>query len=278
MFVDNSKTLDDLSNVLACSRHLKKAPQAKTQWYAELKENEVERQISSKLDKFKHLNKPDAPSNISGDSVSSTQVPILEFVHFTPSVADVITDLLCKKLERKDMAQGWIYVFSSTITPSGMLKIGFSGRDPTTSRFRAHKSCYHDVHMVEIQSDVPHAYRVEQLVLKELSPYRRRMREPCLHCTFYHGEWLQIEQQKLLKTLNKWIKFVKSEPYDSDGNLIADTKLPPPALKQYQRHTPRKSRKSQVSPELDVEQLTASVSQMKIGDDQDGSMGNCSIQ
>jgi hypothetical protein len=122
---------------------------------------------------------------------------------------------------------------------------------------------------------IPYAYRVEQLVLAELSRVHCELATKCAKCDNAHREWLQIDQETLLKTVNKWIEFVNTDPYSPQGKLRRKAVLPLPALSRRRRPssnaTPTKKGKGKSSqtpppdPRFKAPEVTA------MGLDSDGS-------
>lgn len=146
----------------------------------------------------------------------------------------------------KSEYNGWIYVISLPDLP-GTFKVGFTKGDPE-ERFDQHRKCYPNLEVV-IKDLIPHAYRVEQLMLREFSNYHCELEIGCQgpNCKgTQHRELLEVDKTTLLESLRKWITFVESYPYNGSGKLKpkAREKLPPPALRSYLRSKPDPRRRS----------------------------------
>jgi hypothetical protein len=156
-------------------------------------------------------------------------------------VALKVTKILNKPLGVKSQVTGCVYIISPQDTDEfkGMLKVGFSNKHPKHSRFKAHKHCFGSFNVIQVRS-VTCAYRVEQLLFAEFSPVRYGMKCQRQNCPDTHQEWLKIDEETILESLNKWCRFFdESVPYRLDGQL--DTlpeegpALPTPVLRPHLR-------------------------------------------
>jgi hypothetical protein len=277
--------LNGLPKTILCTRHAVDADQAAEQWFEELGSTAPRLSLLSKLRRFyeedegEDEGEEEEEAEDEGEvSVLSTQSSSTQFISRQADVpedkvAQKVTSMLERTLLPTENQPGHIYIFSSN-TP-GMLKIGYSKNAPEIQRLKAHKSCYQEIDLI-MSKCVPYAYRVEQLVLAELSSVHCKLATKCTKCDKFHREWLQIDQETLLKIVNKWIEFVKTHPYSPQGKLRREAVLPLPALSRRRRRpssnaTPTKKGKGKSSqtpppdPRLKAPEVTA------MGLDSDGS-------
>lgn len=271
-----SDVLDGLAEVVICGNHSRYAGQARNQWFRELGDKKVALHISSTLKEVygvgtalysedgceedgseedhseeDHYEENGSEEEEEDYSVLSTQSSSILFVRRTREVhesvvAKKLINLLKRPLGVTDRLTGCIYVFL-TNTPE-MFKIGYSKHSPLV-RLRAHKACYPVVD--EIMAEyMPFAHRVEQLVLAEFRNVRYKLAENCQKCKSSHGEWLKIDQETLLASVNKWIKFVKTNPYSPKGKLYKNGVLPLPASSLDQTPTKGRRHPSQLGPSV----------------------------
>lgn len=148
-------------------------------------------------------------------------------------VAQDVTSLLERPLEKKSSPPGWIYAVCPADLP-GKIKVGFTGIHPEQERFVHHRRCYREIEVLT-EELVPHAHRVEQLLLTEFSNKHHMLENACQKCDTCHMELLDIDKETLLSCLEKWISFVKTRPYNNEGRLKQEAKerLPLPASKSY---------------------------------------------
>lgn len=140
-------------------------------------------------------------------------------------VAKKVALLAKQRLGKNSRNTGYIYLFSSTFP--GMVKIGYSRIHPEEQRLPNHKACYGEIQKIlEVKTLYP--YRVEQFVLTELSAVHCKLREECHKCKTHHQEWLEIDRERLERTVRKWIAFVDTLPYNRQWFLRKKAVLPPP--------------------------------------------------
>ncbi|KAJ5198617.1 uncharacterized protein N7498_007734 [Penicillium cinerascens] len=288
-----SDVLDGLAKVVICGNHSRYSGQARDQWLRELGDKEVALHISSTLkevcdvgtetyteeDSEEDSGEDHSEEDHSEDdhseedhSVLSTQSSSILFIRHKAEVpesvvANKVTKLLKRPLGVRSILAGYIYIFS-TNTPE-MLKIGYSKYPPELQRLRAHKGCYPVVDQIMAKC-IPHAYRVEQLVLAEFRNVRYKLAENCQKCVSSHGEWLKINRETLLVSVHKWIKFVKAHPYSPKGKLYKEVVLPLPDVSRDPRgdtnSTPTKGQRqsSQLGPS--ISRLNSLISTAKYSD------------
>jgi len=131
----------------------------------------------------------------------------------------------------KKRDRGWIYVYTYGVE-SGTgstqtyryFKVGTSENDPT-ARVDVQKDCGLNIVYIDDkkQRSLKFAGFVEDLVQCELREYRRKFR--CKKHRFNgiptnHGEWYEIEEQRLLDVIEKWRSWItKNDPYTSNATL-----------------------------------------------------------
>ncbi|OOQ89676.1 hypothetical protein PEBR_06893 [Penicillium brasilianum] len=148
-------------------------------------------------------------------------------------VAKAVTWLLKQPLEGKTGQSGWVYVICAPNLP-GKFKVGYTLEHPKERRLHDHTECYGEVEIIATKY-TKCAYRVEQLLLAEFSNKHYKLEIGCQKCKRCHEELLGIDKKTLLRSLEKWIRFVELPAYDKSGLLRdeAQSRLPRPALKRY---------------------------------------------
>lgn len=262
----------NLATIHLCNSHKKHVPQAIAQWLNELTEKRDS--IIAKLKEYYKLgiddthtgenadfadgldlsgNQPhgdkagsddEKGASEGGEGVSTlssqSSLPIGLIRHTLTitkdEVAKDVTCLLESAIETKSKSPGWIYAICPLDLP-GIVKVGFTAEPPHLQRFQDHKKCHRefDILMTKL---VPYAYRVEQLVLTEFSNKHYELENGCQNprCKgTYHKELLDVDRNRLLRCLKKWISFVESYPYNKEGQFTKEAKerLPRPALTSY---------------------------------------------
>jgi hypothetical protein len=264
--VPQFKFLQELATIQLCNNHKKHHSHAIGQWLNEFTANQAsiivglakyynlgindtvsgESQNSDDEDDEKDLNLTEEEDTSGEDEeeisvlARQTSSPLTSSMYHTSilatdEIAKDVTCLLQKPIDLKsnDAKPGWIYVISPLAMP-GTFKVGYTLKQPQQDRFLKHKQCHGEFEVL-IEKLVPHAHRVEQLLLKEF--YNQELRKKCENpkCFRVHREILGVDQEILLRCLEKWIEFVESRPYSKQGVLTKKAKehLPPPALKSY---------------------------------------------
>lgn len=191
-------------------------------------DNKVEERIS----------KEEGVSNLSCQPSSPARVRRHRTTIPEDEVAKEVTLLLKEPAKCKSEKVGWIYVIRLPKL-SGMFKVGFTGKPPE-HRFTKHIKCHPEFEVITTRL-IPYAYRVEQLILKEFSNNHWEMENGCPKCEgTFHRELLDVDQKTLLRSLEKWITFVESNPYNKSGNLTKEARedLPRPASQSYLKCKP----------------------------------------
>jgi T5orf172 domain len=133
------------------------------------------------------------------------------------SVNEHINRLLRKSLSPQDEnKKGFIYMY--WIAGSfNFVKIGLTSRTTTERLNEWSKLCGHEIQeftkSVEEPGDqLPHIHRVEALVHAELR--EARLEEiVCKGCRGGHIEWFAVSPAYAQKVINKWSKWIRTEPY-----------------------------------------------------------------
>ncbi|CAL5873445.1 uncharacterized protein PFLUO_LOCUS7724 [Penicillium psychrofluorescens] len=159
-------------------------------------------------------------------------------------VAKEVTLFLERGVTRSSDDNGYIYILCFSNLP-GKFKVGFTKKAPE-SRIKVHKNCYGTLKVIATTEKIPHPYQVEQLLLKEFSNKQYKLKEGCQKCMVFHRELLDVDKETLLRSLEKWTHFVRSNPYGKTGRLTTNAKenLPLPALRSYLGYKPTRRRKS----------------------------------
>jgi hypothetical protein len=145
-------------------------------------------------------------------SFSSNFIPYQPVKSKKLSVFDAVYEKATAPLGVIAQKPGFVYLFWDK-EYFGMVKIGYT-KDLTERLVSWNKQCgrehvYHS--STECQVEIPHAYRVEQLVHAELKEYRKRRQ--CEGCGKMHQEWFDAAQSHVVKVLRKWREWILQEPY-----------------------------------------------------------------
>jgi len=131
------------------------------------------------------------------------------------SVFSALYDTATSPLGPKDMESGFVYLFWDKAY-FGVVKIGYT--NDLATRLKAwNRDCkrQHDYHSsAEIQVEMPHMQRVEQLIHTELKECRLRRR--CEGCGRLHREWFEASQAHVVKVMKKWREWIQQHPYVKD--------------------------------------------------------------
>ncbi|KAJ5337205.1 uncharacterized protein N7506_005227 [Penicillium brevicompactum] len=243
----------NLANIHLCGLHKKCNSDAIAQWLKDFAEQKAS--ITAKVKECYNLRTDHAHTGESGDdngrgsddrasgaeaaaskpsSQLSSPTGLLRRTLTIPKsqVAQDVTNLLEKPVEKTSSPPGWIYAVCPVDLP-GKIKVGFTGKHPELERFVYHRRCYREIEVLTMEL-VPYANRVEQLLLTEFSNKHHMLENACQECDTCHMELLDIDKETLLGCLEKWISFVKTCPYNSQGRLTKEAKerLPLPASKK----------------------------------------------
>jgi hypothetical protein len=264
------KIFEDLAAIHLCSRHEKHNSQAAEQWLHEF--NAKRTSIIARLEDYNNLEsdglytedeieeeyvgteesvsefdsgeqesdeEPDASEEEEDASILSTRSsPSPGVIRHTLTIQDDevakdVTWVLEQTVEGKSKFPGWIYIISPLDLP-GLLKVGHTKVFPYLNRFGHHKKCHGEFQVI-VTKLMPYAYRVEQLLLAEFQNNHYTLKERCRNCGHSHKELLNVDKESLQRSLEKWIDFVESRPYNKSGNLTPEAKerIPRPALGSY---------------------------------------------
>lgn len=114
---------------------------------------------------------------------------------------------------------GCVYIFRDTTRPE-LLKIGCTEAQPVARKDVIGRSCTANSTLIQLANNtIPnrHFKRVENLVHMELGHFRRRWY--CDKCRRNHREWFEVTEETARQTVQKWMRFVRQEPWDFDNNL-----------------------------------------------------------
>ncbi|CAI7585775.1 unnamed protein product [Penicillium manginii] len=265
--------LQELATIQLCNKHKKHHSHVIGQWLNEFTAKQAsiilrlakyynlriedtvigESQESDDEDDEQNLNVTEEGDTLEEDDeeisiVASQSSSSLIFIRRTAiraedEVAKSVTRLLQQPIEKESQNSnsGWIYIISPLAMP-GKFKVGHTTqKDPQLRRFPDHKRC-HGEFKVLVTKLVPYAFRVEQLILKEL--YNQQLGKK------FHREIVGVDQEILLRCFEKWVEFVESCPYSNLGVLTKEAKeaLPRPALKIHLSSKPTSRRSTGSTP------------------------------
>jgi hypothetical protein len=134
------------------------------------------------------------------------------------SVFDALYEQAASPLTPKAFTPGFIYLYWDKAF-FGKIKIGYT-QDLAARLKQWKKQCnpenaYHSG--AESQVEMPHVFRVEQLIHTELKECRLRRR--CDGCGKTHKEWFEANEAHAVKVLRKWRDWMLQEPYVYDETL-----------------------------------------------------------
>ena len=149
------------------------------------------------------------------------------YKRITRNISEDLKSLLLKPLSPNDLKyRGSIYIFSHPGN-FGHLKIGRSEdvrrRLKQWSNQCKKKMVINFPDFADERSDnqqmlqkVAHICRVEALVHLELLEYRR-IEVKCPGCSRDHKEWFEISEKRAIAVANKWMAWMRTEPYEECG-------------------------------------------------------------
>jgi hypothetical protein len=129
------------------------------------------------------------------------------------------------KAQAQSNERGLVYILRDPLRP-GFVKIGMTKNTITNRREGLEASCGRSLEVVYLddedgEAQLPHENykRVESIVHKELTHYRRH--PLCLgpRCRRKHREWFEISEEVAKQTVRRWVIHMKRNPYDELGNL-----------------------------------------------------------
>ena len=136
-------------------------------------------------------------------------------------ITDNIFKLLKEPLKKsKNPTKGYIYALSNKDYP-GYIKIGRTGVS-IAGRRKSIERCVSDKLRVYNFNDfyrVQDYQRLEKLIHEELRNERRKLACHCgkkdtdSDCLIMHGEWFAISEVEASEVINRWRKWMSSEPY-----------------------------------------------------------------
>ncbi|KAK5317275.1 hypothetical protein LTR70_005892 [Exophiala xenobiotica] len=134
------------------------------------------------------------------------------------SPSHTVATVLAKPLTRRDQLSGILYLYTRASSP-GYVKIGLTTKS-IQARFDAwSRDCGYTPLLAESFANVPHIYRVEQLVHFELAKYWR-LEKQCQKCPKQHKEWFEIAATKAGRVAGQWAEWMTvADPYEPFGTL-----------------------------------------------------------
>lgn len=132
--------------------------------------------------------------------------PVLETVRRSKHTP--ISELLMKPLGPMSSKTGSLYIYQKNVGP-GLVKIGWTTQKMNVRMGQIKTKCgYTPIVVAEFKS-VPFVQRVEQLVFKELAPFRCwDVRDDC---GVRHIEWFRVEASHAKQVIKNWILLMEQE-------------------------------------------------------------------
>ena len=167
----------------------------------------------------KNVSPPSARTRSNGSEGPLSFEPYDESELTSTNIKSKVFALLQKDLGTgKDSGRGYVYALSMKQYP-GYIKIGRTGIS-VDGRQKAIERCVGDELHVFNQKDhypVPNYERVENLIHEELRKERRKFACPCRKKTTesdsMHNEWFAISEAKAAEVVDRWRKWMYSNPY-----------------------------------------------------------------
>ena len=161
------------------------------------------------------------PSQDASLDTSSSTHRAAEFAPYVRSPKYTVKAKLEEPLTKTAWKTGTVYMFTRPSSP-GYVKIGYTTVSVSSRMRQWEKSCHYTPLVQHAIHNVPHVFRVEQLIHTELSEYWRREKR-CKHnsdCPRQHQEWFEIAIEQAKQVMSKWTQWVKSaKPYNESGLL-----------------------------------------------------------
>lgn len=158
----------------------------------------------------------DSSSSVTGTTTTNAPTP-----GFRPHIvrpSHTVATVLAKPLTPRDQLSGILYLYTRASSP-GFVKIGLT-RDTIQARFNKWcRQCGYTPSLAASFPNVPHIYRVEQLVHFELAAYWR-VEKQCQQCPRQHKEWFEIAATEAASVAGRWAKWMTvADPYELCGTL-----------------------------------------------------------
>ena len=132
-----------------------------------------------------------------------------------------LLSLLNRSLSKSGLLHGYIYIFSRACNP-GLIKIGFSRYDPASRVGKWGSSCCYTPKLEYSSVLIPNAFRIEQLVQKELEA--QRLREAVCKwsstCVTRHKEWFMVSIEKGKEVAERWADWANQHRPWGSGNAM----------------------------------------------------------
>lgn len=163
------------------------------------------------ISKFKTRIKPDRPAK--GDTYALIQKELSE------------------ALDPESKEKGYVYALQVTGNED-YVKIGYTGRSVEIRAQEWATDCNRIANVVYPKTaspvQVPHAKRVEQLVLAELR--HRSENVVCDACVEEHVEWVRAPVSEVVAVIEKWTAWIRERPYEEchvrrDGAVVREWRL-----------------------------------------------------
>ena len=167
------------------------------------------------------------PTILSSDSRPAPRILGLKFKRYyeddleTPEVTDNVFKLMKEPLKSITApAKGYIYALSIENYP-GYVKIGHTGVSIASRRKAIGKCVPYKLRLYDCNDfhRIPNYQRLEKLIHAELRNERRKFACCCGKkpksddCSKTHGEWFAISETEASVVINRWRKWMSSDPY-----------------------------------------------------------------
>ena len=134
-------------------------------------------------------------------------------------VDDHLRRKIKSKLTGKESGTGMVYIFRDRNPGrSHLLKIGMTSKE-VTERKRQIESV-HNIKLRRVHSSRPfrNYLRAEQLAQLDLANLYRPFECSKPGCSV-HKEWFEVSEDLAIRTVDRWVSFLRQNPYDQDRNL-----------------------------------------------------------
>ncbi|KAF2264058.1 hypothetical protein CC78DRAFT_544431 [Lojkania enalia] len=157
--------------------------------------------------------RPSRPSN----TEAASYIPVLYPIPLEPSPLQIHHELQ-EKIRRPmthDSVPGVVYILRDRNRPH-LLKIG-STKNLSDRLQGLRRECGLDVVIIYVSQELKYHPRAELLAHTDLKHLTRE--HSCVCGTERHIEWHEVDDGLAQRTVERWVDFIKQEPYDRTGEL-----------------------------------------------------------
>lgn len=152
-----------------------------------------------------------AMRDTSAPETSKEKIPLTAL-----EVDDKLRERIKKKLLKKESKMGKVYIFRDTEpTRNHQLKIGFTTQTITARQKKIEHRCHTKLYPIYYSYSFNNYGRAEGLVHLDLANLCR----PFSCKDTLHKEWFEVSEDMAVLTVERWVDFMRQDPYESNGEL-----------------------------------------------------------